>query len=82
MAEPFWLPTTTSTAVPAAPAGVIRVRVVSSTTATPVAAAPSKVTVGVPAPLARKPVPVRVTPVPPREVPAAGARADRVGRAW
>ena len=74
--------TTTSTASPGVPAGALQVSSVSLTTVTPVAAAPPKVTAGVPAASFRKPVPVRVTGVPPREVPADGAAAVRVGRSW
>ena len=74
--------TTTSTETPAVPGGVAHVIVVSSTTATPTAATPPKVTAGVPAPLFTKPVPVRVTAVPPRDVPFAGATEARVGSGW
>ena len=52
------LETTTSTAVPALPAGVSQVIVVSFTTTTFVAATPSKVTVLVPGELFWKPDPV------------------------
>jgi hypothetical protein len=62
-----------SARTPPRPAGVRHVSVVSSITFTLAAAAPSKVTVLVPAPSARKSLPRSVTSVPPRAGPAAGS---------
>ena len=68
--------------MPALPAGVSHVIVVSLTTTTFVAATPSNVTALVPGLLFWKPVPVRVTLVPPPAAPLLGDTEVSVGTGW
>jgi hypothetical protein len=70
----------TSLVVPALPGGALQVMLVSETRTTLLASAPEKVTRGVPAPSALKPVPVSVTRVPPAAGPWPGATPVSTGR--
>ncbi len=80
VAAPLSFVTTTSTFAQGVPVGVSHVMVVSFTTTTLVAEAPSMVTVFVPGELFWKPVPVSVTLVAPSEVPLEDATDVKVGR--
>ena len=81
VAAPFVFETVTSTVDPDAPGGSWHVRVVSFTTNTFGDAFAPKVTEFVPAPLAWKPLPVRVISPPPAAGPVVGSIIVSVGSA-